>query len=110
MLSALQPAVLNPAAKEFPAGGLLPACRAESTLHLVLRLRGGAGGNALTKYVAQALGKSSFREAWAAGGWKMVSFIWIGQWLPSAGVGASCVAIQLAPLGGGCGRPAAGRW
>ena len=38
----------------------------------MLRLRGGAGGSALTKYVAQALGKSSFREAWAAGGWKMV--------------------------------------
>lgn len=45
---------------------------AESTLHLVLRLRGGAGPGALTKYVAQALGKPSFREAWAAGGWKMV--------------------------------------
>ncbi|KAI7842078.1 hypothetical protein COHA_004274 [Chlorella ohadii] len=44
----------------------------ESTLHLVLRLRGGAGPGALTKYVAQALGKPSFREAWAAGGWKML--------------------------------------
>ncbi|EFN53072.1 hypothetical protein CHLNCDRAFT_137369 [Chlorella variabilis] len=26
----------------------------------------------LTKYVASALGKASFREAWAAGGWKVL--------------------------------------
>jgi hypothetical protein len=30
-----------------------------------------AAMGSLTKYVASAMGKASFREAWAAGGWKV---------------------------------------
>lgn len=45
----------------------------------------------LTKYVAEAMGKGSFRQAWAAGGWK---------------VRALGARRRAALLGGGCACPA----
>ncbi len=75
---------------------------AESTLHLVLRLRGGAGPGALTKYMAQALGKPSFREAWAAGGWKMVSVVLLeARFLRVCGSGAGQAGFRATCAVGG---------
>lgn len=51
-------------------------------------------GRGLTKYVAQALGKQSFRDAWKAGGWKMLIDGNLAETLFEHGPGAELVGTD----------------